>query len=121
MRPALRLSYHRGTTAHISSLYPFSVQPPFGARGPYIGVDLLAGGAPFCWDPFEAYATGAVTNPNVWVLGEPGGGKSALIKCLLARMATIYGHGPDGRWVAIADPKGEYLPLAEHLGLTVLR
>lgn len=122
MRPALRLTYHRGTTAHVSSLYPFSVQPPFGHRGVYVGVDLLAGGAAFCWDPFESYAMGAVTNPNVWVLGEPGGGKSALVKCVLARMASIYGHGPNGgRWVAIADPKGEYVPLAEHLGLTVLR
>ncbi|MGH9212780.1 MAG: hypothetical protein ACRD2C_19235, partial [Acidimicrobiales bacterium] len=120
-RPALRLAYHRGTTAHISSLYPFSVQPPFSHRGAYVGVDLLAGGAAFCWDPFEAYAQGAVTNPNVWVLGEPGGGKSALVKCVLARMASIYGRGPEGRWVAIADPKGEYVTLAERLGFTVLR
>ena len=52
MRPPLRLRLHRGTTAHICSLYPFSVQGTLGHRGPYIGVDLLAGGAEFCWDPF---------------------------------------------------------------------
>ena len=121
MRPCLRLAYHRGTTAHITSLYPFSVQPPFGHSGVYVGIDLLAGGAGFCWDPFESYAAAVVTNPNVWVLGEPGGGKSALVKCVLARMASVYGPGPEGRWIAIADPKGEYLPLAERLGLTVLR
>src|SRR6202035_1979303 len=28
---------------------------------------------------------------------------------------------PTGRWVAIADPKGEYAPLAEALGLPVVR
>ncbi len=121
MRASLRLPYHRGTTAHTCSIYPFSVQASFGHRGTYVGVDLLAGGAEFCWDPFEAYATGLVTNPNGWVLGEPGNGKSALIKCLLWRQAAIYGHGPAGRWIAIADPKGEYTPLAEHLGLTVVR
>ena len=121
MRPALRLPFHRGTTAHVASLYPFSVQAPVGHRGPYIGVDLLAGGAGFCWDPFQAYADGRVTNPNGWVLGEPGHGKSALVKCILWRMAALYGAGPDRRWLAIVDPKGEYVPLAERLGLTVIR
>jgi len=121
MRPALRLPFHRGTTAHVSSIYPFSVQASFGHEGTYVGIDLLAGGAEFCWDPFAAYATGLVTNPNGWVLGEPGNGKSALVKCLLWRQAAVYGHGPNGRWIAIADPKGEYAPLAQHLGLTTVR
>ena len=120
-RPSLRLRYHQGTTAHVSSIYPFSVQGSFGHRGTYVGLDLLAGGGEFCWDPFEAYATGLVTNPNGWILGEPGNGKSALVKCLLWRQAAIYGTGPGGRWTAIADPKGEYATLAEHLGLTVVK
>lgn len=121
LRPRLRLPAHRGTTAHLCSLYPFSVQPSFGWRGAYIGLDLLAGGAEFCWDPFEAYQTGQITNPNCWVLGEPGNGKSALVKSLLWRMAGIWGSGTGGRWIAVADPKGEYVPLAEALGLTVVR
>ena len=36
-------------------------------------------------------------------------------------MAAIYGTGTGGRWIAIADPKGEYAPLAELLGLHVVR
>ncbi|MDP9388559.1 MAG: ATP-binding protein [Actinomycetota bacterium] len=120
-RPTLRLRYHRGTTAHMASLYPFSVRSGAGHAGAYVGLDLLAGGGEFCWDPFEAYATGAVTNPNCWVFGEPGNGKSALVKCLLWRMTGIYGTGQGGRWFAIADPKGEYLGLAERLGLAVVR
>lgn len=120
-RPSLHLPYHRGTTAHVASIYPFSVQASFGHRGTYVGLDLLAGGAEFCWDPFEAYASGLVTNPNGWVLGEPGNGKSALVKSLLWRQAAVYGHGERGRWLAIADPKGEYASLADHLGLTVVR
>ena len=120
-RPSLRCAFHRGTTAHVASLYPFSVQAPSGHRGAYVGLDLLAGGAEFCWDPFESYAAGAVTNPNCWVFGEPGHGKSALIKCLLWRMAGIYGTGAGGRWFAVADPKGEYLDIAGRLGLDVVR
>ena len=120
-RATLRCSFHRGTTAHVASLYPFSVQASAGHQGAYVGLDLLAGGGEFCWDPFEAYATGAVTNPNCWILGEPGNGKSALVKCLLWRMAGIYGTGPAGRWFAIADPKGEYLDVADRLGLHVVR
>jgi hypothetical protein len=120
VRAPLRLRLHRGTTAHVASIYPFCVQGSFGYRGPYIGVDLLAGGAEFCWDPFEAYAAGAVTNPNCWILGEPGNGKSALVKSLLWRTAALYGTGPDRRWVAIADPKGEYRGLASWLGLDVV-
>jgi len=120
-RPSLRLRYHQGTTAHVSSIYPFSVQGSFGHQGVYVGLDLLAGGDEFCWDPFEAYAAGLVTNPNGWILGEPGNGKSALVKCLLWRQAAVYGTGPGGRWTAIADPKGEYAALAEHLGLTRVR
>lgn len=120
-RPSLRLRYHQGTTAHTSSIYPFSVQSSFGHRGTYVGLDLLAGGGEFCWDPFEAYAAGLVTNPNGWILGEPGNGKSALVKCLLWRQAAVYGTGHGGRWTAIADPKGEYVNLAEHLGLTTVK
>jgi hypothetical protein len=71
----------------VSSIYPFSVQASFGHVGTYVGLDLLAGGAEFCWDPFDAYAAGLVTNPNGWVLGEPGNGKSALVKSLLWRWA----------------------------------
>ena len=120
-RPALRCRFHRGTTAHLCSLYPFSVAGSAGRAGAYVGLDLLAGGAEFCWDPFEAYAAGAVTNPNCWILGEPGQGKSALVKCLLWRMAALWGTGEGGRWFAVADPKGEYLDLARRLGLAIIR
>ncbi|HVE45328.1 MAG TPA: DUF87 domain-containing protein [Acidimicrobiales bacterium] len=50
------------------------------------------------------------------ILGEPGVGKSATVKALVHRLAGVL-----GRWVAIADPKGEYAPLAESLGLSVVR
>lgn len=111
----LRLHPHRGTTAHLCSAYPFHISAGTGGTGTLLGVDLLAGGAPFAYDPFDAYARGLVTNPNMLIAGEPGVGKSALIKTFVARTAAVF-----GRWVAIADPKGEYAPLAATLGLTVI-
>ncbi|HET7718641.1 MAG TPA: hypothetical protein VFK43_01655, partial [Acidimicrobiales bacterium] len=118
-RPGLRLPWHRATTAHVASVYPWSVQASFGHEGVLVGVDLLSGGGEFCWDPFTAYASGLVSNPNVWAMGEPGFGKSALIKTLLWRQAAVFGSRR--RWLAICDPKGEYGLLAEWLGLTVVR
>jgi hypothetical protein len=43
------------------------------------------------------------------------------VKCLLWRMAGVYGVGTGGRWIAIVDPKGEYRSLAVRLGLTIVR
>lgn len=112
----LHLPRHRGTTAQLSSAWPFLAEAGFGSRGAYLGTDVLAGGAGFAYDPFEAYRQGLVTNPNVVVAGEPGVGKSASVKCLLHRAAGVF-----GRWVAVIDPKGEYHPLARVLGLDVVK
>jgi type IV secretory pathway VirB4 component len=81
----------------------------------YIGTNVLTGGGGFAYDPFTAYADGVLTNPNVIVAGDVGMGKSTAVKCFVHRSVAMF-----GRWVAIADPKGEYRPLAETLGLTVL-
>lgn len=112
----LHLPRHRGTTANVSSAYPFAAESDLGAGGAYLGTNILTGGAGFAFDPFEAYKAGLVTNPNVLIAGEPGTGKSATAKCIVYRACGAF-----GRWVAIADPKGEYLPLAEALGLDVVR
>jgi len=117
-RPRLRMSWHRGSTAQVSSIYPWSVHGRLCERGALIGLDCLAGDGAFVWDPFEAYHQGLVTNPNVAVFGEPGMRKSTLVKTFLWRMFSLYG---DRRWVGVADPKGEYVDLAELLGLTVMR
>lgn len=117
MRPlGLALPRHRATTAHLASAYPFLAEPDLGCGGAYLGTDLLAGGRPFSFCPFEAYRAGLVTNPNMLLVGEPGAGKSATAKAFLCRSVGVF-----GRWAAIADPKGEYTPLAEALGLDVVR
>ena len=59
-----------------------------------------------------------MTNPNVFVMGEPGFCKSSLIKCWAVWQHCLYGAS---RWLTIIDPKGEYRPLAERIGMTVVR
>jgi hypothetical protein len=112
----LSVGRHRSTTAHVSSAYPFLAEAGLGAAGVYLGTNILTGGGGFAFDPFEAYRSGLVTNPNVLLAGEPGTGKSATAKCFIYRACGVF-----GRWVAIADPKGEYLPLGRALGLSVIK
>ena len=112
----LRLPRHRATTANLCAAYPFLAEAGLGARGVYLGTNLLTGGSGFAFDPFEAYTAGILTNPNMLLAGEPGTGKSSTAKVFIYRSVGVF-----GRWVAIADPKGEYLPLAETLGLSVIK
>ena len=116
MRPKLALPRHRATTAHLCSAYPFAAELGLGVSGVYLGANLLTGGGGFAFDPFEAYAAGIVTNPNMLIAGEPGVGKSATTKTFIHRSVGVF-----GRWAAVADPKGEYRPLAESLGMTVIK
>jgi hypothetical protein len=128
IRPVgLRVGRHRATTAHLASIYPCQTEAGLGADGVYLGTDGLAGGAAFCFDPFQLYSRRpqVLANPNMLVVGEPGFGKSTAVKTFLYRDVGVLGApGPDGsggRWVAVCDPKGEYAPLADALGLSVIR
>ncbi len=80
-----------------------------GQRGVMIGDDLLGG--TFVFDPFELYAAGVVSNPNMVVFGQIGRGKSAFVKTFLWRQAVF------GRRAWVVDPKGEYADLAEAWGV----
>ncbi len=104
---------HRGTTSELRALYPFAVTPPLGARSCYMGQD--SSGAAFGFDPWECYANGSVTNPNMVVLGQIGKGKSAFVKSLMWRQYLM------GRSCWALDPKGEYGALAAAAGTTPLR
>lgn len=112
---SLRLPRHQDTTAHASSIYPFMTQQRLGTDGVWLGTNVLTGGDGFWYDPFTAYRSGLVTNPNMLIAGEPGMGKSTATKTFIHRtVATL------GRWVAVADPKGEYRALAEELDLQIV-
>ena len=104
---------HRATTANAQAIYPFFAENGLGDGGVLIGTDLH--GSAFTYDPFVLYERRVVSNPNLLVAGEVGAGKSSLVKTYLYRQA-LFGRVP---W--IADPKGEYGPLAEALGVEPIR
>ncbi|MEM9130844.1 MAG: ATP-binding protein [Actinomycetota bacterium] len=104
---------HHATTAHLQALYPFQSPAGLGGRGCYIGQEVLGGS--FCYDPWELYRTNQVTNPNIVVAGQIGRGKSSLVKTYIWRQSAF------GRRAVVIDPKGEFAPLAERMGGTVIR
>ena len=111
---SLTVAPHHATTRHLASCYLFQAGRRF-ETGPVLGLDVRSSSV-FCFDPFSAYAAGLITNPNVLVLGEVGSGKSTVAKLLCWAECALL-----GRSVAILDPKGEYGPLAELLGLERVR
>ena len=121
IRPGLRLPRHRATTAHVCALYPFHADEGLGPHGIYLGEDVSAGGSSWHYDVFQLYTDGVITSPNIVVLGMVGAGKSSAVKTLLYRTVGMLGADGKPRWCAILDPKGEYGPLAQGLGLQTPR
>src|SRR5580698_7507337 len=104
-----RVPAHQVTTRNLGAAYPFIAEAGLGQRGVVIGDDLLGGS--FVFDPFELYAAGVVSNPNMVVFGQIGRGKSSFVKTFLWRQAVF------GRRAWVVDPKGEYGDLAEAWGV----
>jgi type IV secretory pathway VirB4 component len=89
------------------------VPEDLGVDGCYIGRE--ASGSLFCFDPWECYAKGKLTSPNMVVFGQIGRGKSAFVKSFVWRELCF------GRHCWVLDPKGEYGALAAASGATPLR
>jgi hypothetical protein len=104
-----RVPAHQVTTRNLGAAYPFIAEAGLGTRGVVVGDDLLGGS--FVFDPFELYAQGVVSNPNMVVFGQIGRGKSAFVKTFLWRQAVF------GRRAWVVDPKGEYGDLAAAWGV----
>jgi len=107
-RTGPRVPAHQVTTRHLGAAYPLLTEAGLGHRGVFVGRDLLGGS--FVHDPFELYAAGVLSNPNMIVFGQIGRGKSAFVKTYLWRQAVF------GRRAWVVDPKGEYRPLAAAWG-----
>jgi hypothetical protein len=108
-RPGPRVPAHQVTTRNLGAAYPLVAESGLGHRGVFVGHDLLGGS--FVYDPFELYAQGVVSNPNMIVFGQIGRGKSAFVKTYLWRQAVF------GRRAWVVDPKGEYGSLAAAWGV----
>jgi type IV secretory pathway VirB4 component len=109
----LRVAPMSVTTRHSASAYPFQCQAGLPLVGPIIGQEVLGQGM-FCYDPFCLYEAETLLSPCMLVSGNKGYGKSAFVKAYLHRQAMAR------KWLAILDPKGEYLDLAARDGLSVL-
>ncbi len=106
----LRIPAHQDTSATLQGGYPFLAGSGLGSRGVFVGQDLYSGSS-FVYDPWELYAAGVITAPNVVLAGIVGSGKSALAKSLYCRSIAF------GRRVYIpCDPKGEHAAIAERVG-----
>ena len=69
-----------------------------------------------CLDPLAWLRAGLVINPGEFVLGQPGTGKSTLVK------RQITGAVATGtRAIILGDTKPDYTLLTEHLGGQVIR
>ncbi|MDR7254968.1 hypothetical protein J2X46_003970 [Nocardioides sp. BE266] len=88
--------------------------PPWGAE---MGYDVLSGGKFYC-DPMGWVLDDSipVTNPNIFIFGKPGRGKSATVKAFMIRMIK-FGY----RSLVLGDVKDEYEDLARFLGVTPFR
>jgi hypothetical protein len=73
---------YQATTTQLCGLFPFVAGSGTPAAGTPVGRHQLWGEV-VCLDPLAWMRAGLVTNPGVFVLGQPGTGKSALVKRLV--------------------------------------
>lgn len=106
---------YQATTVQAAGLYPFMAGSGCPTLGVPIGRHLLWGEA-CCLDPLAWLDAGLTTNPGMFLLGQPGAGKSALAKRLLVGMT---GYGVRG--LVLGDTKPDYTRLVNHLGGQVIR
>ncbi|MFJ8036033.1 hypothetical protein [Streptomyces sp. NPDC096032] len=105
---------YTGPSSQAGGIYPWLLGSGLPPRGVPVGRDVLTGEL-VCVDP-SGWTGKLTTNPGVWVMSQPGAGKSALVKriCLVY---SAYGH-----MVCVpGDVKGEYSELIAELGGSVVR
>jgi hypothetical protein len=106
---------YQGTTTQVCGLYPFTAGSGSPAAGTPIGRHLLWGEV-VCLDPLAWLRAGLVTNPGVFICGEPGIGKSVLGKRLTAGAVAA-----GTRVLILGDTKPDYSGLTRYLGGQVIR
>ena len=110
----LKVAPHRTTSEVLAGAYPFLAEEGLGSEGALIGQDSWSGTA-FCFDPWDLYRRGSLTNPNIFLAGQIGRGKSTLAKSLATRYIAF------GRRVYVpGDPKGEWSVVSHAVGGQVI-
>lgn len=105
----------QGTSTQLAGLFPFVGGSGSRVRGVPIGHDLHTH-EPVGLHPGDWLKTGLISNTGIWCQAQPGVGKSAFAKRL---GLGLCGMG----WTMFcpADVKGEYSPLVQRLGGTVIK
>ena len=105
---------YQGTTVQLCGLYPYVA----GSGSPMLGVPIgrhMLWGEVLCLDPLEWLRHGLITNPGMFLLGQPGVGKSSLAKRLVT---GLVGYGTHA--LILGDTKPDYTPLVRALGGQVI-
>jgi hypothetical protein len=105
----------RGTTNQVCGLYPFAISAGAPLTGIPMGRHQRNGGS-ICFDPISWYEAGLTSNPNVFIAGQPGLGKSQSVR----RMVLGYAYMGVTSLV-LGDLKPDYANLIEALGGQVIR
>lgn len=105
---------YTGPSSQAGGIYPFLLGAGLPARGVVVGRDVLTGEL-VCVDPAD-WVGKLTTNSGVWVMSQPGAGKSALVKRMIL-FYCAFGFMP----VIPGDVKGEYTALIKGLGGSVIR
>lgn len=106
---------YQATTVQLCGLFPFMA----GSGAPGCGVPIgqhIFTHETVGLDPFEWLDAGLTTNPGMFLLGQPGAGKSALSKRLVLGMSG-FGVRP----LILGDTKPDYTRVVEHLGGQVIK
>jgi len=106
---------YTGTTTQVAGLFPFVA----GSGAPTVGVPLgrhIQWGEVVCCDPFAWMEAGITTNTGMFLLGQPGVGKSAFAKRMTLG-SVAFGVRP----LILGDTKGEHTPVVEAIGGQVVR
>ena len=106
---------YQGTTTQLCGLYPFVAGSGAPALGVPIGRHMLWGEV-VCLDPLVWLRAGLVTNPGIFILGQPGVGKSTIAKRLATGMTAT-----GVRLLVLGDTKPDYTTLVEYLDGQVIK
>src|SRR6266699_2131390 len=106
---------YQGTTNQLCGLYPYVAGSGTPTAGTPVGRHQLWGEV-VCLDPLAWLRAGLVTNPGMFVLGQPGTGKSALVKRLVTGAVAA-----GTRALVLGDAKPDYSLLVHYVGGQVIR
>lgn len=111
------LAAYQMTSEQIPVMWPLIAGDGLPPTGAPLGFNVLSGGSFYC-DPMGWVNDDSiqVTNPNVFIFGKPGRGKSALVKAFMLRMVR-FGY----RSLVLGDVKDEYEDISRALGVEPYR